>query len=251
MIYNGILFASMISLLSSSSYDRQKYYNLATFASEVERYDAAVRYINFVFEKESHLSSDEEELFRKSYRKAFDDLRRQWSTIERTKFVDYREQKPMSFKAATIEQRALESKMQNLCSVLFDLLSLKLKNEFSNDSMERVRYLKMQADFARDILGFSSGEFRADVRNHAQFGYVEALKVAHRFLPRIHPLLLSTALNYAIFASNCGETQLAIHIIKRALDGVYQEVALLTPIEYSNSQKLIQVMEKNLELWTT
>jgi 14-3-3 protein epsilon len=231
------------------SSERELKFFMARVADQAERHQDVIMYIKEIVDIDAKLSSDERNLLSVAYKALTGNRRTALRSVNA--FLE----DPSIQNAKEREQRlqqlrdTLIKELCDYCQEIVDLVDQKLL-PVAEDTVTKVFYIKLKADYYRYSVEFKEGDERTEGANKAKDSYEEAMKLAVE-LPKANPQYLGLALNYSVFLYEIiGQKQEAIDLADKSFKEAVGLIDKLEEDEYSEATLILQLLKDNVQLWT-
>nr|CAB3267839.1 14-3-3 protein gamma-2-like [Phallusia mammillata] len=223
----------------------------AKIAEQAQLFNNMYTAMKLVVEAGGTLSNDERNLLSLAYKHIVGARRLSWRIISSI------EQNPETQNENKLNilrnyREKIEAEIEEKCLEVIGLLDSILLPAAPNIESQ-VFYNKMKGDYYRYMAEINSvPEKRKKIVSAANKAYNAGLKIATNSMAPVNPLLLGTTLNYSVFLYEikCSNRK-AINLAKTAFDEALAQVELLRQSEYKDSALIMQLLQDNLEIWTT
>lgn len=223
---------------------------LARVADQLERYSDVVAIMRELIAENPKLSSEERNLFSICY-KSLTTKRRSGIRTVNAYMDDEANQRVPEFMARLTEfKERLSGELDALCNEVISTVDQKLMPTAS-DSISRVFYLKLKADYYRYLVEFKGNQEKQEGAAKAKRAYDAAMKIATESFPKAHPTYLGLALNYSVFLYEIAdEKDTAVELADKTFKDAVELVDDLIEEDYSEATLILQLLKDNTAMWS-
>ncbi|EPR64937.1 hypothetical protein TGGT1_269582 [Toxoplasma gondii GT1] len=229
---------------------REENLYMARLAEETERYEDLVHFMRKVVESGQELNDEERNLLSVGYKNIVGGFRSSWRSLA---LIEQRDLDAGSLRLdlLTNYRRRLELQLEATCDEVTQLIDKHLLPTATSTDCKAF-YLKMKADYCRYMSEVAQDEKFRTVVETAHRAYEEAYALAEAELPECHPVRLGIALNYSVFYYEALiEPDKACELARAAIDASSAVVNTLEEEQAQDTLAMMQLLQDNLELWTT
>ncbi|CBZ53911.1 putative 14-3-3 protein [Neospora caninum Liverpool] len=226
---------------------------MARLAEETERYEDLVFFMKKVVEAGQELNDEERNLLSVGYKNIVGGFRTSWRSLA---LIEQRDLEAGSLRLdlLTNYRRRLELQLQATCdevTQLVDKLFLRIDTVCAALLIFTFDLLRTSFFPPWRRLSCQDEKFRTVVET-AHRAYEEAYALAEAELPECHPVRLGIALNYSVFYYEALiEPDKACDLARAAIDASSAVVHTLGEDQAKDTLAMMQLLQDNLELWTT
>lgn len=232
----------------SSPSERELKFFMARVADQAERHQDVITYIKDIIAIDPKLSSDERNLLSVAYKALTGNRRTALRSVNA--FLEDPSIQGAKEREEKLQQlrETLITELCNYCKEIVELVDAKLL-PVAEDTVTKVFYIKLKADYNRYSVEFKEGEDRDQGAEAAKGEYEEAMKLASE-LPKANPQYLGLALNYSVFLYEIiGQKQEAIELADKSFKDAVGLIDKLEEDEYSEATLILQLLKDNVQLW--
>ncbi len=212
----------------------------------VEAFDYMQKKIDLLIFSKIKLDESERNLFYKTSKDKISFLRNSWKNL-----LDFEQSEAerdlIPIRLIKSEMEKYENEIRKFCQEMIDITE-KLEKEVSDDDKAIIFYKRLKGDYYKYYAEVSSeNEFQL-LAEKSEENYREAYDKCSIYLEPEHPLSLSVALNFSVFAYFIlDDTKNAYSLA----DNIYrQAIAKINPdIKNSEVDYLIKSLEENMTIW--
>ena len=231
------------------STERDLKFFMARVADQADRHADVIDYIKQIIEIDADLTADERNLLSVAYKALTGNRRTALRSVNA--FLD----DPQIHGTAERENRLKElretllKELDDYCNQIVALVDEKLIGA-AKDTVTKVFYEKLKADYYRYSVEFKTDADREDGAQKAKASYEKAMELASE-LSKANPQFLGLALNYSVFLYEIiGQKQEAITLADKSFREAVNHIDKLDEDEYSEATLILQLLKDNVQLWT-
>ncbi|XP_077362196.1 14-3-3 protein zeta/delta-like [Festucalex cinctus] len=229
--------------------DKDNLVQKAKLAEQAERYDDMAAAMKQVTEQApAELTNEERNLLSVAYKNVVGARRSSWRVVSS---IEQKSEEGSKASQAKEYREKIETELNDICQEVLDLLEKHLiPNAIAADS--KVFYLKMKGDYYRYLAEVASGDKKAEIIDHSQNSYQNALDISHKEMDATHPIRLGLALNFSVFYYEIvNSPEKACNLAKTAFDDAIAMLDSLNSDSYKDSTLIMQLLRDNLTLWVS
>lgn len=223
----------------------------ARVADQLERYADVVAIMSELIAENPKLSPDERNMFSIGYKSLTTKLRSGIRTVNAHLDDETNQVIPERIVKLNELKHRLLDELGELCKEVIHNINHKLM-PFASDSISKVFYLKLKADYYRYSVEFQTKqEERDEGSRKAQEAYDTAMEIAALSLPKAHPTYLGLALNYSVFLYEiANQKDSAVELADKAFKEAVELVDDLIEEDYSEATLILQLLKDNASMWS-